>query len=92
MSAYMLRRTQEVLSKHLPPLAVHTMFCKLSALQVKARHTPQLSTSVHAAAEPFARTSPKSPVAVLFSAPSASRCSCGEACAASPTCGFGSLV
>jgi hypothetical protein len=34
VSAFMLRRTQEVLSKHLPPLAVHTMFCRPSALQV----------------------------------------------------------
>jgi len=34
VSAFMLRRTQEVLSKHLPPLAVHTMFCRPSPLQV----------------------------------------------------------
>lgn len=34
VSSFMLRRTQEVLSKHLPPLAVHTMFCRPSALQV----------------------------------------------------------
>jgi SNF2 family DNA or RNA helicase len=31
----MLRRTQEVMSKHLPPLSVHTLFCKPSALQVE---------------------------------------------------------
>lgn len=75
MSAYMLRRTQEVLSKHLPPLAVHTMFCKPSALQVKARYTPHVS-----ACRRQANCTHKSqvPVALLVSAPAACRCSCGE--------------
>lgn len=45
MSAYMLRRTQEVLSKHLPPLAVHTMFCRPTPLQ--ASTWPLLLTQLH---------------------------------------------
>lgn len=36
VSGFMLRRTQqETLSKHLPPLLVHTLFCQPSALQVR---------------------------------------------------------
>ncbi|WIA33078.1 hypothetical protein OEZ86_006234 [Tetradesmus obliquus] len=34
-ATFILRRTQEVLSKHLPPLAVHTVFCQPSPLQVE---------------------------------------------------------
>lgn len=34
VSAFVLRRTQQILSKHLPPLSVFTIFCKPSKLQV----------------------------------------------------------
>eukprot|EP00775_Hariotina_reticulata_P011378 gene11378-11527_t len=34
VACYVLRRTQDVLRNHLPPLAMHTIFCKPSNLQV----------------------------------------------------------
>lgn len=60
VSAYMLRRTQEVLSKHLPPLAVHTMFCKPSPLQVSLSCmcvVQAIAGAVHIAVLPQTNTS-----------------------------------
>jgi SNF2 family DNA or RNA helicase len=34
VDGFVLRRTQHLLAKHLPPLAVHTVFCRPSQLQV----------------------------------------------------------
>lgn len=44
-STFMLRRTQAVLSKHLPPLTVHTIFCKPSPLQASRNGVLALRSS-----------------------------------------------
>lgn len=56
----MLRRTQAVLSKHLPPLSVHTLFCRPAPLQVGCWTAPLLRArcSARARAPPCFRPRP----------------------------------